>query len=220
MIRVVIFDWDGTLVDSESHIVSSITRASEAMNLPPLSYDRKKQIIGLGMREALLELYPGLKEAEIEQMRQHYSGHFFSRATNSLDLFPGVFDTLSELRRRGFNMAVATGKSRNGLSKALKSSGLGPFFDIERCADETRSKPDPQMLKEIADFYSLDFNEMLMVGDTTYDLQMANAVGMPSVAVSYGVHAVEDLEGHAPLHIIDALPELLKTDYLNNKTGE
>ena len=207
--QVVVFDWDGTLVDSEAHIVSCIGYAAEQLGLPPLSYDKKKNIIGLGMREALLSLYPELDEGGILRMREHYSSHFFAHSTSAQDLFPGVWETLESLKDRGVRLAVATGKSRNGLSKALISSGLAGFFDIERCADETLSKPDPLMLKEISSFYQRDPKEMLMVGDTTYDMEMAARFGMPSVGVSYGVHQVNDLMAHGPLKVIDALPDLL-----------
>ncbi len=207
--KVVVFDWDGTLVDSESHIVACISYAAEQLGLPSLSYDAKKNIIGLGMREALHSLYPELDESGIVKMREYYSSHFFAHSTTALDLFPGVCDTLETLKVRGIKLAVATGKSRNGLSKALVSSGLGGFFDIERCADETLSKPNPLMLREISDFYQRDASEMLMVGDTTYDMEMAARFGMPSVGVSYGVHEVADLIAHAPVKVIDALPDLL-----------
>jgi len=208
--KAIVFDWDGTLVDSESHIVDCIGYAADQLGLAALSYDRRKSIIGLGMREALLELYPELDHAQIVAMREHYAAHFFGRKTEPYDLFPGVLDTLEALKSKGVSLAVATGKSRNGLDKALQSTGLGRFFDIERCADETRSKPDPLMLKEIAAHYQYDYKDMLMVGDTSYDMSMAQQVNMPAVAVSYGVHALEDLHPYQPVKVIDALPVILE----------
>lgn len=208
-IKAIILDWDGTLVDSEAHIVACITEAAQKMGLPALSYEAKKDIIGLGMREALFTLYPGLSDEQVDQMRGHYSTHFFGSRGEEVQLFPHVFESLQQIKQSGVRLAVATGKSRNGLNKALLSSGLGPFFDIERCADETRSKPDPLMLQEIAAFYQFDFDEMLMVGDTTYDLMMAKAVGMPAVAVDYGVHPVERLRALEPKRVISCFSELL-----------
>ena len=215
--KAIIFDWDGTLVDSEAHIVECITEAARKMGLPERTYDEKKHIIGLGMQEALLALYPDLSEQDVSELRQYYSQHFFGPKSEAVRLFPNVLDTLREIRARGINLAVATGKSRNGLNKALQSTGLGPLFDIERCADETRSKPHPMMLKEIAEFYQYDFHEMLMVGDTTYDMTMASAVGMPAVAVEYGVHSVEQLTACQPRKVIGCVSELLTL--MSNNVG-
>lgn len=210
MYKVVVFDWDGTLVDSEAHIVASITAAAEHAGLESLSYERKKSIIGLGMREALLTLYPGINDQQVQKLREYYAQHFFTKGTTPNDLFPGVKSTLEALKDHGINMAVATGKSRNGLTKALESSGLGHFFDIERCADETRSKPHPMMLEQIVEFYDCSPADMLMVGDTSYDMEMALQAGMPAVGVSYGVHDVAELHPHKPVAIIDEFEHLLR----------
>jgi len=207
--KAFIFDWDGTLVDSEAHIVSCLKYAAQQSGLPVLSYDKFKDIIGLGMREALLSLYPALSNNEIEDMRGHYSASFFAETSAPLKLFDGVIDTLKNLQSKGLSLAVATGKSRNGLNKALLSTGLQPFFDIERCADETRSKPHPLMLEEIAEHFSLKPSEMLMIGDTEYDLEMAACFDMDAVGVSYGVHDVSRLMKHKPVKIIDSLSEIL-----------
>jgi len=206
---VYIFDWDGTLVDSELHIVSSIEYAAQEVGLPKLSYSQMKNIIGLGMREALLALYPFLTESQVVDMRKHYSHNFFSSTTTSSELFEGVEHTLESLMSSGVRLAVATGKSRHGLDKALDSTGLKRFFEIERCADETQSKPHPLMLEEIASYFSLPTTQMLMVGDTEYDLEMAARCGMDSVGVSYGVHDVDRLRKHKPRKIIDSLSEIL-----------
>jgi phosphoglycolate phosphatase len=207
--EAVVFDWDGTLVDSEHHIVSSIRHAAKQMQLPELGHDQLKNIIGLGMREALLSLYPGLTEAQILAMRDHYSQYFFSRETDQSTLFEGVVETLEALKVSGVRLAVATGKSRNGLEKALTSTKLRRFFEIERCADETLSKPNPLMLQQISDYFSLPAESMLMVGDTEYDLVMATRQGMDAIAVSYGVHESDRLRKHNPLEIVDHLSEII-----------
>lgn len=206
--EICIFDWDGTLVDSEKHIVDSLTYAASKLMLPELAYSTKKNIIGLSMQKALSTLYPDLSERDIEVMRQHYADYFFSVSQDASILFNGVIETLTALSNSGVRLAVATGKSRHGLDKALHSTGLKRFFEIERCADETRSKPDPLMLEEIAQFFQTDFSKIVMVGDTEYDLAMANNIAMPSVAVSYGVHESERLALHKPLAIIDSITEL------------
>lgn len=206
--EVLVFDWDGTLVDSEAHIVSCIAEASSVVGLPELSYDRMKSIIGLGMREALEALYPGIADEQIEALRQHYSERFRASSESAMKLFDGVEDVLESLKSQGFRLAVATGKSRRGLEVAKRQTGLGRFFDIECCADETSSKPDPRMLHKIAGHYDVSPGRMLMVGDTTFDLEMASRAGSDSVAVSYGVHAVSELSAWNPKTIIDEMSEL------------
>lgn len=206
--KICVFDWDGTLVDSEQHIVDSLTYAAEKLSLSPLSYDTKKNIIGLSMQKALETLYPELSLAGIEEMRTYYGEHFFSVPQDSSIIFEGVVHTLTHLREAGVKLAVATGKSRNGLDKALVSTGLKSFFEIERCADETRSKPDPLMLMEIASYYRADPSSMLMVGDTEFDLEMARNFNVDSVGVSYGVHESSRLALHNPVAIIDSMVEL------------
>lgn len=207
--EVVVFDWDGTLVDSEAHIVASIECAAREVGLPALEYDVIKDIIGLGMREALLVLYPGLTDEQIVTLRKHYSHFFFSKDIDQSMLFDGVLETLDHLLASGVKLAVATGKSRNGLDKALEATGLKPYFKIERCADETKSKPHPMMLAEISEYFGLPPAKMFMVGDTEYDLDMAARFGMDSVGVSYGVHDVARLDKHKPLKIVDHISEIL-----------
>ncbi|KZY33957.1 MULTISPECIES: HAD-IA family hydrolase [unclassified Oleiphilus] len=207
---VYIFDWDGTLVDSEQHIVASLEYAANKLSLPDLGHDAYKNIIGLGMVEALQSLYPSLSDKDVENMRQSYAEFFFRREMTQENLFDGVIETLEALKAGGLSLAVATGKSRNGLNLALKATGLGHYFDIERCADETRSKPHPMMLEEICSYYGVPAKECVMVGDTEYDLKMASNFGMDAIGVSYGVHEVSRLSVHEPKAIIDHFSELIK----------
>lgn len=208
-IEVVVCDWDGTLVDSEHYIVASLRAAAGALGLPDLGHARFKSIIGLGLREALGELYPDLGRADTERLRQEYAHAFVAGEHGALQLFEGVESTLQALHAKGVGLAVATGKSRRGLERALTSSGLRPYFAATRCADETRSKPDPLMLQELSEELGVPLDRMLMVGDTEYDLGMAAAVGMPAVGVSYGVHEVERLQMCAPLAIVDRFTAVL-----------
>lgn len=208
--QVCVFDWDGTLVNSERHIVESLSYAAERMALPKLAYAQLKDIIGLSMHKALESLYPGLTDADIQKMRKLYAEYFFSVPQDASTLFKHVPETLMHLQEAGIKLAVATGKSRHGLDKALISTGLKPFFEIERCADETSSKPDPLMLAEISAHFQLPTSAMLMIGDTEYDLDMASRCGMDSLGVSYGVHERERLLKHGPLAVIDCFSEILK----------
>ena len=206
---VLVFDWDGTLVDSERHIVSCIAESAKVCDLPELSYDRMKSIIGLGMKEALYDLYPSISDAQIQLLREHYSKRFHQNEGAELSLFPGVADVLGSLQESGYRLAVATGKSRRGLDIAKEQTGLGAYFETERCADETRSKPHPQMLHELAEYFRVPESSMLMVGDTIFDLEMAARAGSASVGVSYGVHDTEELLKHNPKRIVDEIQELV-----------
>jgi len=207
-IKAAIFDWDGTIVDSVEHITDSLHKAATALSFPALEKKAYRNIIGLGMDEALNTLYPGTPAERIQEIRSAYSDFFFSRETTPQQLFQGVNAVLEDLRASGAGRAVATGKSRRGLDRALQSVGLHAHFDITRCADETRSKPDPTMLLEILAFYGIPPHEAVMVGDTTYDLEMAERIGMPSIGVQWGVHGAEMLAQHSPRAIVSTIPEL------------
>jgi phosphoglycolate phosphatase len=193
-----IFDWDGTLLDSADRIVAVMQQASSDCGLDPLTQASIKNIIGLGLPEALRELYPDLPDAELVRMREAYSRRFVESEEVPCEFFPGVLDTLEQLRGDGYRLAVATGKSRRGLVRVLAGLGLSDYFDATRCADETRSKPHPQMLHELLAEMSVPVEKAVMVGDTEYDLAMAVSAGMPRVAVDYGAHAVERLLPYRP----------------------
>ena len=147
-VRVVIFDWDGTLVDSVEHIADSLHQAATELGFPALEREAYRDIIGLGMVEALEKLYPGISREEMNRIRDGYGRYFFSKVTTPQNVFDGMADVVADLRGSGRSCSVATGKSRRGLDFALASSGLGDHFEITRCADETRSKPDPAMLED------------------------------------------------------------------------
>ncbi|PAV27465.1 phosphoglycolate phosphatase [Tamilnaduibacter salinus] len=210
--RVVIFDWDGTLVDSVDHIADSLHQAATDMGFPPRDRADYRDIIGLGMVEALDRLYPGMTPEEMRQIREGYARYFFQQPVTPQSIFEGMAPLLESLSEAGRPLAVATGKSRPGLSRALASSGLGARFGITCCADETRSKPDPAMLHRILAHYDIAPGEAVMIGDTVYDMEMAARVGMPSVGVSWGVHSPEQLNQHDPVTVVQTVTEL--RDYL------
>ncbi|MGP4844276.1 HAD family hydrolase [Marinobacter sp. 1Y8] len=206
--KVVIFDWDGTLVDSVEHIADSLHQAATELGYPAREREAYRDIIGLGMVEALEKLYPGLSRDEMKAIREGYGHYFFSKKTTPQNVFAGMKGVLADLGRRSSGLAVATGKSRRGLSFALESSGLGAHFAITRCADETRSKPDPAMLKEIVQYFGIAPEEAVMIGDTVYDLDMAQRMGMPAIGVEWGVHKRERLSAYAPAAVVDSVPAL------------
>ena len=207
-VRLIVFDWDGTLMDSETQIVHSIQSAIADLELEARSADACRNIIGLGLQEAVDALYPGRGERFRDIFVARYRHHWFSGIHES-ELFPGARETLELLKEAGFDLAVATGKGRAGLDKALRQTGLSGMFSATRCSDETRSKPHPRMLNEILQELQIDSRQTLMVGDTEYDLQMATQAGVSPVAVSYGVHARERLLRHQPLVCLDRITELL-----------
>jgi phosphoglycolate phosphatase len=206
--RLIVFDWDGTLMDSETQIVHAIQSAIRDLRLDSRTPEQCRNIIGLGLQEAVDALYPGRDTAFGESFVARYRHHWFS-GTHASELFPGSRETLALLKESGFELAVATGKGRAGLDKALSQTGTTELFSATRCADETHSKPHPRMLKEILQELRIPARQALMVGDTEYDMQMANSAGVGAVAVSYGVHARERLLQHRPLVCLDCITELV-----------
>ncbi len=207
-VQLIVFDWDGTLMDSETQIVHALQASIQDMALEERSIDECRNIIGLGLQEAIDELYPGQEDGFTARFVERYRQHWFSSAHHS-DLFPGSRETLTLLKDAGFMLGVATGKGRTGLDRVLADTGLGDLFTVTRCSDETRSKPHPQMLQEILQETGIKPRHALMVGDTEYDLKMANNAGMWPVAVNYGVHTPERLLEHKPLVCLDTITELV-----------
>lgn len=201
--ELIIFDWDGTLIDSEARIVNCMRAAIQDLQLPSRSQAQLRNIIGLGLQEALASLYPGRDVSDYQALVERYRHHFLVEDDTPSALFPGVDELLNTLRERGHFLAIATGKGRVGLDKALSETGLEDAFDFTRCADETRSKPHPQMLEEIMERLGVEKEVTLMVGDTEYDMQMANNAGTAGLAVSYGVHEKSRLLACNPLACVD-----------------
>ncbi len=206
--RKVIFDWDGTLVDSVDHIAGSLQKAARDLDFPERSLKELRHIVGLGMQEALARLYPGITPEEIQHLRKTYAGYFFSQETTPDSLFPGVDELIAALAARDHRLAVATGKSRPGFDRGLASSGLGAYFHHTRCADETASKPDPKMLSELLAVSDIKPTEAIMIGDTIYDLEMASRIGMPAIGVTWGVHDAEALKAWRPIEIVERVQDL------------
>ncbi len=206
--ELLIFDWDGTLMDSEAHIVDCLRVAMQAVEGDLFSRQSLRQVIGLGLPEAIARLIPEASKEKQLVAIEAFRAEFLAAERSPSRVFTGARELLSSLRQQGYWLAVATGKSRRGLEKDLAETGLDDFFSITRCADEAFSKPNPQMLYEILTDMDTSADKALMIGDTEFDLEMAVNALMPSVGVSYGVHSVERLQRHQPLEIVDSLPEL------------
>ena len=206
--RVIVFDWDGTLVDSTQRIVDSMQQASREVGLRVVPDAAVQNIIGLGLPEALKTVWPEINAVQLEAMRQVYARFFVSDSQVGMDFFPGARRLLDGLLKKGYLLAVATGKSRKGLNRLLLDLKVGHLFATTRCADETRSKPDPLMLEEIMAELSVSPSEVLMIGDTTYDLDMAHAAGIESVAMGHGAHDEGQLLACGPRTICHSIAEL------------
>jgi phosphoglycolate phosphatase len=204
----VVFDWDGTLMDSTGQIVAAASLAIAQLDLPERPPEAIRDIIGLGLRESWQRLFPELGPDDFLPFVTAYRDHFLSPGLQTARLFDRAAEVVAELAGRGFVLAVATGKSRRGLDRDLAATGLGRFMAGSRTADETRSKPDPAMLHELMAGLEATPEATLMVGDTEWDLEMARRAGVPAVAVSYGAHPAERLRPFAPLACIDAIDAL------------
>jgi phosphoglycolate phosphatase len=204
---LIVFDWDGTLFDSTALIVRAIQAGCRDLGVPEPSDEAAAYVIGLGLQDALQHAVPGLPVARYPELARRYRHHYFG-GHEQVTLFKGVPELLATLRLRQHWLAVATGKSRQGLNEALRISDLGALFDATRTADETRSKPHPQMLHELMREFGVEPERTLMIGDTTHDLQLAANAGAHSVAVAYGAHALDQLHALQPRHIAHSVADL------------
>lgn len=204
-----IFDWDGTLCDSLEKIVRCTKAAARELGIEEPSEDAVKNIIGLSLMPAIQQLFPSITEAELKELLKLYSVLFKDDDTGAPQLYAGARETLEHLLEQGHHIAVATGKSRQGLNRVLKSLAMEDFFHASRCADETASKPDPTMLRELLNEFAVNADQAIMIGDTEYDMGMARAIAMPRIAVSYGAHEIHRLRPYQPVHCLDDIAELV-----------
>ena len=205
--QLIVFDWDGTLLDSAAAIVAAIMGACSDLGLPRPPEARARHVIGLGLGDALRHAVPELPESDYPRMVERYRHHYLA-SDHELALFDGTAEMIDALAARGRLLAVATGKSRVGLDRALRHSGLGAYFHATRCADECFSKPHPAMLLELMEELEVAPECTLMIGDTTHDRQMARNAGVEGLAVSFGAHPRAVLEAERPLACVHAPAEL------------
>jgi phosphoglycolate phosphatase len=208
--KLLIFDWDGTLCDSVTTIATCIQHAAKEQGLPEPSFAEASNIIGLGLKEAVAYLFPDADDTVVAAVAQSYSAFYRKKNAGPTDFFPHVLEVLTQLKQSGYLIAVATGKSRAGLNRAFVASDIEHLFHDSRCADETASKPNPQMLNELLEKYDLSADQALMVGDTEFDLDMAQQINMPRLAVSYGAHAKDRLLKYEPVACIDCFSDIIK----------
>jgi len=203
----IVFDWDGTLMDSTATIIKCIQAAAQDLGLPVPTDKSASYVIGLGMNEAMKVAMPEVDPAMYPKVIERYRQHFY-KLDDELVLFDGVREMLADLSGQGYFLAVATGKSRVGLNRDLDVSKLLTVFDATRCADETFSKPHPAMLVELTRELGQDMHRTVMIGDTTHDLLMAGNAGADAIAVNYGAHESRALQELNPVYIANSVARL------------
>ena len=211
--QLIVFDWDGTLMDSTSHIVNCMQQAIKQLALDPLEDNAIRHIIGLGLNEAAQALYPNIDNGTITQLADTYR-QVWLNSPHQTPLFDNAHVLIEQLATQDYFLGIATGKSRRGLNKVLKTTELGSFFHATRCADECHSKPHPQMIEELMDHLGVEAKNTLMIGDTEYDLQMAHNAGADSLGISHGAHDIETLLACQPQDVVADLHQAQQ--WLNN----
>lgn len=207
--ELIIFDWDGTLMDSSLRIVNCLQRAAADLDLPVPGANQARHIIGLNLHDSMVNLFGQLSEIQINSYIERYRYHFQHPQADQMLLFDGVKDGLGELDSLGLQLAVATGKGRRGLDPILRDLNLDEMFTVTRCADEAFGKPNPKMLFDILEYTGQDVSQAVMIGDTTYDMEMAGNAGMDAVAVDYGMHDPQLLIQYNPTASFSEFPQLI-----------
>lgn len=205
--QMIVWDWDGTLMDSTPTIVDCIQKACADLGFPIPSDELASHVIGLGLADALRIAIPAISPERHPAMVERFRYYYLAK-DHELTLFKGARELLSTLKDRGHFLAVATGKPREGLNRSLKFHQLEDMFTDTRTADETKSKPHPQMLFELSDALMVPLDKILMIGDTSHDLNMALNAGVDAVAVTYGAHSANSLRTLNPVKCVDSVEEL------------
>ncbi len=209
---LLVFDWDGTLVDSIERIVTSLQFASQQAVAIDISDSQARNVIGLGLTEAITKLHPELDpqqdQTALTTIADAYRQHYLFDNKVPAPLFNGVKALLDELRRKGYTLAISTGKSRAGLEQSIKEHQLADYFATTRCAGENRSKPHPEMLHEILHELNFSAAQTLMIGDSEHDLKMANNANMQCIGVTHGVHDANTLNKYQPLVCLADITDL------------
>ncbi|MBS0319652.1 MAG: HAD-IA family hydrolase [Proteobacteria bacterium] len=201
--RLLVFDWDGTLADSTALIVDAIRVACRDAGVRVPTADEARHVIGLGLADVLTRIAPGIADDQRARLIDGYRSHYMAR-DGTLALYAGTTELLAELEAAGYWLAVATGKSRAGLERALAAAGLAGRFHATRCADEGRPKPHPDMLLHLMRTTGVPAGDVLMIGDTTHDLDLAANAGVAALGIAHGAHDRAALLSRAPLAVLDS----------------
>ena len=204
---LIVWDWDGTLADSTGMITQAIVSAAAQVGLPTLDPQAASNIIGLGLKESIHALFGDIPAEKAQALARQYTANYYA-GESEIPLFAGAADTIKTLNKRGFKLAVATGKGRRGLNLALEQCDLGNYFHATKTVDECFSKPHPQMLDELMDELVTTPERTLMIGDTSYDLQMAKNAGVPALAVTFGAQSRDKLSGYNSIAMFNQFKDL------------
>jgi phosphoglycolate phosphatase len=205
---LIVFDWDGTLMDSEAKIERCLSAAAQDVGVAAPRAGAIRHVPVLGFEEIVQSLYGGEDSHVRTQLAHHFRLHFLHLDKMEVNLFPDVEQGLVELVDKGHLLAVATGNARQGLAGMLAQTGLQRLFAATRCSDEAPAKPDPQMLVDILTETGIGRQRAVMVGDTVADLDMAHNAGIDCVAVSYGMHTREQLLAHQPIACLESFAKV------------
>jgi phosphoglycolate phosphatase len=204
---LIVWDWDGTLADSTGMITKAVVDAAAQVGLPTLDPAAARNIIGLGLKESIHALFGDIPADKAQALARQYTANYYA-GEEAIPLFTGAKETIIELNRRGFKLAVATGKGRRGLNLALEHCGLTHYFHETRTVDECFSKPHPQMLDELMDACVATPERTLMIGDTSYDMQMAENASVQAVAVTFGAQSRDKLSAYNSLETFHQFDDL------------
>ncbi|WP_286232533.1 HAD family hydrolase [Thalassotalea sediminis] len=206
--QLVIFDWDGTLMDSIARIISSVQQLAMSENLALPNEDAIKGIIGLSLDEALTTLFPNADSHDVEQLKRGYKKHYVDLDPTPAPIYDYAHQLLSGLKNRGKFLAVATGKAREGLHRVWQEAALCDYFDSSRCGCECTSKPHPDMIEQLLEEFNIAPENAVMIGDSILDMEMAKRAGVDSIGVTHGVHEREKLSLYSPTAIVNSLQEI------------
>ncbi|WP_347988457.1 HAD-IIIA family hydrolase [Methylomonas sp. AM2-LC] len=207
---LIIFDWDGTLIDSVDWIVYCIQQAAIRHHCRVPDVQAAKDIIGLSIEKAITQLFPDIDDSLREKIVADYAQTFFSKDISRADLFPGVYEMLQQFKVNGYQLAIATGKKSRGLAQAVVATELADLFAATRSSDQAESKPNPLMINQIISELGVDKQRVLMVGDSVHDLQMAMNAGIAAIGVTCGAHSAEILQHYQPLMCLSYPTDLLE----------
>ncbi len=206
--QLLVFDWDGTLVDSIGRIVECTQASLRDVGIDTPDEERIRMSIGLGIRAMVDSFLPGCDDATFHKICDAYRGNWRETFSRDPVLFDGVREALNDMEDGGYLLAVATAKSRWGLTQDLEATGLTTFFHGSRTADESQSKPHPAMLLELLDEFGVRADQALMVGDTVHDLQMAQNASVAGLGVTTGSHEREDLGVVETIDVLDGVSNM------------
>jgi len=206
--KLVIFDWDGTVMDSVPKIVTCLQNTAKQLGIDIPTEQQAKDVIGLSLVKATEALFPAHLHLN-DELVAGYKAQYRELDVTPTPLFADVETVLNQLSDAGMQLAVATGKGREGIDRLLKESGLGKYFVNIKCSDDAKSKPSPDMLEQILREQDIAKHDAVMIGDSQLDMAMANAAGIACIGVSFGAHSKAQLEQHTPLCVVDSYQQLL-----------